>query len=286
MTKKELKKYTGCPQWVLVDDPHRHTYTSYMPRSVERKQLNECIEAVPETVDYLYNKFTPTTTNYVRGSRPMIEAVVDAVCAKCKTPREKAKALVRWRRANYQHVGKCGLGSEEEILLGGYSMCHDASRTMIVLAQVAGLGARMIIGLDNKAKSGHTLTEVYVGDQWAIMDPSPCIPFPYYEMPDGSMLNAWDIRQHPEKMKKCKPDYQSALIERLPGLFSNYRLANYTIEESTANMHRRFLRLVMAAKIVENYDYMGHMNHKPPSAYADLDKVFTDWLKGALEKRG
>jgi pyruvate/2-oxoglutarate/acetoin dehydrogenase E1 component len=47
-----------------------------MDRAMERKQLDECILAVAETAEYLYTEFTPTTCEYKRGTRPLLESVV------------------------------------------------------------------------------------------------------------------------------------------------------------------------------------------------------------------
>ena len=278
----DLEKHRGLPDWAENIDPHSHGYPSYMDRAVERRQLDECIEATEATVDYLYQEFTPTTCEYQRGTRPLPEMIVDAVCEDCSSDAERAVALVRWRRANYQHIAKCGLGTEEEILLGGYSMCHDASRSLIVLCQVAGLGARMVVGLDDELKTGHTLTEVYVAGKWSVFDPSPCVPFPYYPLGDGTFASAWDLRQDPTIPSRCTPEFESDLTERISTLFRNFRLANYSLEESTRNMALRFLRLVTAQKIVENYDYLGHLNHQPPSSFADLDDVARQWVAGTL----
>jgi hypothetical protein len=281
----DLNRYKGLPRWAKEADPHRHAYSSYMDRAIERRQLDGAIEAVDATVDYLYGEFTPETCRYVSGTRPLLEMIVDTVCRGCKTDQERAVRLVRWRRANYQHVNKCGLGSEEEILLGGYSMCHDASRSLIALCQVAGMGARMIIGLNDKERSGHTLTEVFVSGKWSVFDPSPCIPFAFYRLPDGTLASAWDIRKDPEIPLRCKPEFASPRVGIVGSYFRNYRLANYSLEESTRNMAVRFLRLVAAQKIVENYDYTGHLNHPPLSAFADLDKMLRKWVRGTLAPR-
>jgi len=280
----ELEAYTGCPEWAKNIDPHCHGYPSYMDRAIERRQLDQCIEVTDETVDYLYNEFTPTTCAYQQGSRPLLEMIVDAVCADCSTDLQRATALVHWRRANYQHIGKCGLGTEEEILLGGYSMCHDASRCLITLCQVAGLGARMVVGLNDAERSGHTLTEVYAVGKWSLFDPSPCVPFPYYELPDGTLASGWDLRQDPTIPSRCTPEFESDLTGRVTGFFRNYRLANYSLEESTRNMALRFLRLITAQKIVDNYDYRGHLNHEPLSAYVDLDSIVGKWVSGTMGK--
>ncbi len=280
--KIDLERYRGLPQYAKDTDPRLHAYSSYTDRSIERAQLHDCYKVVEETCDYLYGEFTPTTTDYRKGTRPLLEMIVDKVCAGCADDRSKAMALVRWRRANITHLGKCGLGTEEEILLGGYSMCHDASRTLIALCQVAGMGARMIIGLNDENHNGHTLTEIFVDGAWALFDPSPGIAWPYYELPDGSLANGWDIKQDPTIPARCRGDFESKLDSSV--FFRDYRVANYSIEESTENMARRFLRLVTAFKALDNYDYTGHLTQTPIASFLDLDQSLESWLEDTLKK--
>ena len=282
----------GMQEWARNEDPRRHCYTSYTDRSIEKRQLEEAIEVTEDNVDYLYGEeFTPTTVDYPQGTRPLLEMIVEKVCADCRTPREKAIALVNWRRLNITHIGKCGLGSEEEIILGGYSMCHDAARTMIILAQVAGLGARMVLGLNDEQERGHTLSEVHVGDGWAIMDPSPMLPWGYLETPEGRLLNAWDIRTNPELVGQCPttPGDWERVGQGLRNaamyadLFPNYRLTNYSLEDSTRFMALRFLRYVTAHKALDNYDYTGHLSSDPLSKFLDLDQTVEEWVEASLE---
>lgn len=276
-----LEPYRGLPQYAIDTDPRLHAYSSYTDRSIERKQLHDCYKVVEENHEYLYREFTPTQTDYCRGTRPLLEAIVDKVCAGCAGERAKAVALVRWRRANITHLGKCGLGTEEEILLGGYSMCHDAARTLIALCQVAGMGARMILGLNDEKHNGHTLTEVFVDGRWALFDPSPGIAWPYYELPDGSLANGWDLKQDPSIPSRCRADFDSTLNPS--EFFRDYRVANYPLEESTRNMARRFLRLVTAFKALDNYDYTGHLTQTPVASFLDLDKTLDNWLDATMK---
>ena len=115
---ENLERFKGMPEWAKHIDVHSHGYPSDMERAIERRHLDESIEATEETVDYLYGEFTPGTVRYERGTRPLLEMVVEAVCKDARSDVDRGKALVSWRRRNYTHVGKCGLGSEEEILLG------------------------------------------------------------------------------------------------------------------------------------------------------------------------
>ena len=275
----------GCPDFVKNIDPHTHGYPSYMERALERQQLDRAILACDATHDFLYGgEYSPARADYIPGTRPLLEQIVAAVCHDCRGDAAIAKALVRWRRANIQHIGVCGLGTEEEILLGGYSMCHDASRTLVTLCQVAGLGARLVIGLNEKTGGGHTLTEICIDGKWAIFDPSPCMPFAFLELPDGSLASGWDVNKDPAIPARCKPEFKAspAAIESYGSYFADYRLVNYPIAVSTRYMAQRFLRMITSQKILQNYDYTGHLNHPAISSFADIDATVAKWVKGTL----
>ncbi|MBS3762826.1 MAG: transglutaminase domain-containing protein [Planctomycetes bacterium] len=281
----------GVPEWAQHEDPRKHCYTSYTDRSIERIQLEEAIAATEQNVDYLYGDFTPVEVDYPRSTRPLLELIVDKVCRDCETAREKATALVTWRRLNHTHLGKCGLGSEEEIILGGYSMCHDAARTMTILAQVAGLGSRLVIALNNEEKRGHTLSEVYVDGKWALFDPSPMLAWGYLEMPDGELASAWDVRQNPDLVSECpttagdweRNEKMILTAEKYGSLFPDYELTNYSLEDSTRFMALRFLRYVTAHKALDNYDYRGHMANDPIASFLDLDQSLEEWVEASIE---
>lgn len=280
---ESILAYMGCPDFAKNVDPHAHGYPSYMPRALEREQLERSILVCDETVDYLYNAYSPTKPTYVAGTRPLLEKIVNTVCRDGQSDGEKARALVRWRRANIQHIGVCGLGTEEEILLGGYSMCHDAARTLVILCQVAGIGARLVIGLNKERGNGHTLTEVFVEDGWKVFDPSPGMPFAWLEDEQGALASGWDVHRDPSLPTRCVPEFNAPRGIRDYGTyFRDYRLVNYSIEESTRNMAQRFLHMITAQKILQNYDYTGHLNHPALSSFADFDDMAEKWIHGTL----
>jgi len=65
---------------------------------LRRQQVLLC----PQTVDYLYSRFTPTTVRYPKGSRPELERVVAEVTKSCVSDRDKAIALMRYCRDLYK----------------------------------------------------------------------------------------------------------------------------------------------------------------------------------------
>jgi hypothetical protein len=72
--------------------------------------------------------------------------------------------------------------------------------------------------------------------------------------------------------------------ESYAGLFPNYRLVNYTLEESQRFLMKRFLRYAAAHHILENYDYQGHMNLPRLASYVDLDDALRRFVAGSLRR--
>jgi len=154
------------------------------------------------TAEYIYSEqFTPHKTFYQPGSRPMLERIVEQLTGDLNDDREKALAIMRWVRDNrdrglrgrYRFDG----GTEEELIKRGAIMCNEVSRLYCVLAQIAGLPARLFCS----HISGHMMTEVLVDGTWWWIDPMKGM---YCYKDDGSPASAWDLKRDP------------ALFERQP----------------------------------------------------------------------
>ena len=89
----DVTRFKGLPDWAKGQDPRSHCYSSYTDRSIERLQLDEAVETNAETVGYLYVDFTPRTVTYPRGTRPLLEMIVDRVCRnRCVSSRSVGRA--------------------------------------------------------------------------------------------------------------------------------------------------------------------------------------------------
>ena len=72
-----IRPYMGCPDYVKNIDPHTHGYPSYMPRALERQQLDRSILACDATHAFLYGgAYTPPRADYAPGTRPLLEQIV------------------------------------------------------------------------------------------------------------------------------------------------------------------------------------------------------------------
>lgn len=145
---------------------------SHAPGSVDRVLLEEMVRICPETREHLYSGFTPLATDYRPDSRPALEGLLP----RCNTPTEQMEAIAQLtgQMAEQCPPGLAGFllgGTEEEIAARGTDWCTDLARLGCVLAQIAGLPARIAILADTaQAYSGHVIVEMHVGGCWHAVD--------------------------------------------------------------------------------------------------------------------
>ena len=155
-----------------------------------------------KSVEYLYTQFTPADVRYERGSRPMLEQIVDEHITEGRTDRAKALILMRRVRDNRDMgLGRPSLftgGSEEELLKRGALQCNEVARLYACLCQIAGLPGR----LHCSHISGHMMNEVYMDGKWGWIDPMKGIA-PVND--NDEPASAWELLRDPK------------LFERQPG---------------------------------------------------------------------
>lgn len=223
--KFNLAKYKGRTGFGIYDGLLRLENDVHAPGSVDSALLDEMVKLVPETAGYLYTKYTPLTIKYRKGSRPYLEEIVREVAVR-GGDETRAKALMHWCSLipdNFPTPKKStnkGFwttdttlfgGTEEELIKRGTEICTELARVLCVLAQVAGMPARLAALFDMRRKNwGHGVTEIYVRTRrqsgWAVFDATSDV---CYQMPDGRLASAWDLRNdpkvvdsHPEHGKK------------------------------------------------------------------------------------
>lgn len=178
------------------------------PRQVDVAIIDNQLPLTAETADYIYSEFTPAVAPvYERGSRPLLEGIVDSLVTPQMSDREKALVLMRRCNTNWQfsqlpdHQYFNG-GTEEELVKRGAIMCNEISRVFAVLAQVAGLPSRIY----SSHITGHMMNEVYVDGKWWWID----VMFGfYYFLDDGTPASAWDLLCDPglfDRQKKSTFD--------------------------------------------------------------------------------
>ncbi len=172
-----------------------------------------------QTADYIYSEqFTPRQVSYRRGSRPMLEKIVDGLVRPGMSDSEKALALMRRCRDNPAHSAVrnradfCG-GSEEELIKRGAIMCNEISRVFCCLAQVAGLPSRIY----SAHITGHMMNEVCVDGRWWWIDVMFGV---YFFKPDGSPASAWDLLRDRTLIDRQKrATFKDVSFQHVPGRF-------------------------------------------------------------------
>jgi hypothetical protein len=136
--------------------------------NVDFERMHDDILYCEETHDYLYNS-EPPKPRYERGTRPILEKVVDEVTAGLTTAREKALALLVYVRDLKKKSGNRDYfygGTEEELIKKGEKYCERLARLLVGLCEIANIPARTI----HHFVGGHETTEVYIESGWAYMD--------------------------------------------------------------------------------------------------------------------
>ncbi len=203
-TREGLAPYTGRDAWKrLVGENRQEAYRLNFRQlginygdTVDFQLRQEQVLLCPQTVDFLYGQFTPTTVRYQKGSRPELEKVVARVTAGCKTEREKVLALMRFCRDLYKKREGIPFteyiygGTEEQLVEKGEELCECLGRLMVALCEVAGIPGRVVM----HDIGGHITSEILVDGNWAYIDPRAGL---YFLKEDGSFASTWDLWQNP-----------------------------------------------------------------------------------------
>jgi hypothetical protein len=169
------------------------------PGGVDVEVIDDQVILDAGSRDHLYGAFTPRELRYVRGSRPMLEAIVDGCVRAGMSERDKALALMRRVRDNQDHgLAAPALfygGDEEDLLKRGAIMCNEVSRLYVCLCQIAGLPAR----LHGAHISGHMMTEVLTDGRWGWIDPMQGMA----AVTDRDLpASVWDLVQDPRLFER------------------------------------------------------------------------------------
>lgn len=199
MTMNNIHKYQGLSQFgsaykvMLENDAHASG-------SIDRILVESMIRLCPETVDFLYNEYTPTISFYEKGPRPELEQYAEKAILDNHFDEERIAAIARFTSSlqesacenlKLMQIG----GTEEEIIVRGSGWCSDVARVGCALCQVAGFTARLVYLFDTeKAYSGHVIIEVYRAKIWGVVDPLVNV---VYRHTGGIPASTWDLMNNP-----------------------------------------------------------------------------------------
>ena len=147
-----------------------HLFKNYGD-NVEWQKLRNQIYLCDATRNYIYSK--PGKVKYVKGTRPVLEAVVEYVTKDASSDREKVLALLKFGKDLY--LGKSeeqfpfGFygGTEERLIEKGENLCECMGRLMVSLCEILGIPGRIVMHI----VYGHINCELYLEDKWCYFDP-------------------------------------------------------------------------------------------------------------------
>ncbi|MGI6338465.1 MAG: hypothetical protein ACOXZV_03700 [Bacteroidales bacterium] len=257
LTSKDIQAFTGVAAANKIKDKEQReayllnykqleiNYGNNVDFQLRKEQVILC----PETVDYLYSKFTPIHTKYKKGTRPQLEKIVLNITSQCRTDREKVLAITRFCRdlykknpdvysADYQFTDYVYGGTEEQLIDKPEILCETLGRLMVALCEICSIPGRIVM----HDIGGHICSEIYVDNHWAYIDPRSGI---YFLKKDGSFASVRDLLQDPSIIymqdQNVKSDisdlwtweYRAAKCEKMffnPGEITGFQ--NYSLTDA------------------------------------------------------
>jgi hypothetical protein len=256
----DLLKYTGKSVFgsaynvMLNNDTHA-------PGSVDHKLMDTAIKLCPDTVEYLYSFFTPLRVTYKKGSRIVLEQIIESIRPKDFILEQMISAVVEYtsqlyKKASVNFNDIIFGGTEESIIKRGSDWCTDLSRVACILYQVVGCSSRIVYLFDtDHAYSGHAIIELYIYGNWGAIDPTAGIQ---YMKPDGTTASVWDLMNNAELFKQIEGHTNYCN----PAQFRAASVANYSISDH------------------DQYDYSeSHLNTYMKSVLEESEKGWPSGLK-------
>ena len=193
-------------------------------KGIDRYQANNFVNYRPETAEFLYTSYTPTTIAYQSGTLPTYEKIAGEVTADCKTDTERAVTLLLKAVPQVKHPTMAPVGppvvasrnaDDESLLNSGLGWCNEQARVFVRFCQVCGIPARIVHLFYSDKKTGHTIAEFYADGAWHMADASWFCVFPG---PDGKLMSAAQCHDKGEGQKYCGIAYEKRFreIAKLP----------------------------------------------------------------------
>ena len=225
--------------------------------NVEYQRLLHQTLLCPETEEALYAP--PAPVEYKRGSRPILERVVDEVTRGARTQCDAVIALALYIRDLKKKSGGRGYfygGTEEELIKKGERYCERVARLMCALCEIAGMPGRVVFHLSG----GHLASEIFADGEWRYIDPRFAL---FYLDGEGNMVSVRRLIAEPELIYSQSEEVYALGSEE------------YTPEFMAKENHDKYLRkneiqlygsysLSDAERYGYNYEWMPSSIHKVP----------------------
>lgn len=221
---KGIKQFGKAYEIMLENDSHA-------PNSVDIELIQNMIKLCDETKDYLYETYTPPAVKYKRGSRPVIEAIINCIIQHYNNDENRILAIAEYcsnlsnkmldADSNNMLLG----GTEEEIIErgNGSDWCTDISRVGCIMYQAAGFPSRIVntFNLDH-AYSGHVVNEVYRNGIWGVVDTTNGIVYYHH---GKKPVTSWEVMNRVNTVVGLK--YDGSLVKIDFDQFKGVAISNY-----------------------------------------------------------
>ena len=173
------------------------------------EQIHNMILYAPETSSYLKHDYSPTGSAYRDGTRSFLQGIALKVTEGYNCEYERIEALLSWVSYNVRHAlvlnnaAPDSYLSEEDIISRGWGWCNEQARVFNCLAQTCDLMTRICFLMHESGTWGHTVTEVFLDNEWVFADPTIGIML---RSDHNSFLTVSDIQN--ESSAKVLFDYQ------------------------------------------------------------------------------
>jgi hypothetical protein len=273
--KKEPKNVTNVPEELVqytgreprIDDPvQRIGYALsvmgsgayYRAGTFDHQQKSHQLVLNEDTAGFIYSDFTSLDVVYAPQSRPQLERLVNRLCPKGRSDREKILALLDhvYRGAARENVDVFPgrrlyvlNAREEEVLKLNRCSCECNTRLIVCLAQIAGFPARYTSSysfVDPRKgyalNGGHAMPEIYLEGGWALFDSDHGF---FCLKEDGRIASLWELRRDPSLVER-QPDWVYGSFGRTRDCHLSFRetfLSPYSVMSFTnysVNGHRDY----------------------------------------------
>ena len=200
----DLKEYSGHKIEQKLSEPQRTAFcenwrqmqANYL-QNVDSQLLQHQILLCEETIEKLYSGEWQRA-DYVKGSRPELEKIVNQLTEDKSSVKEKVLSIMCFCRDLYKKNDGILLfygGTEEELIKKGEQLCECLARLMVALCEIIDIPGRIITHI----AGGHLTCEVFLENKWSYFDPRTGI---FYVLPNGQIASAIELLLQPEIMDR------------------------------------------------------------------------------------
>ncbi len=166
----------------------------HQPGSHDRRLLDGQVLLSHATQLHLYSDFTSASPINRAGTAPVLERAVAELLVGIRPGLASAAALMRVVSRLSSREDDREDRTEAEILAAGSATTLERARLFAVLAQVAGIAARVCLLYRQQEPAFHAVNELRVMDTWAVFDPAANQNYLVTHHPYAS---AWQIMRRP-----------------------------------------------------------------------------------------